>query len=244
MIRCAVCDDDIDVCETLMRMLKEYSTELDCSIFNDPLRLQSAVCSGQRFGLFLLDIVMPGLTGVDLAREIRKSDVDAVIIFLTSSDEFHQEGFEVEALQYMGKPVDKARLFRALDRAMRYIGEKKEDKLLPVQTKDGIRSLTISQISFVESFRHLLTFHLSDGSTVDTLHSSLTLEKLTEALRFPPFCIPHRGFLVNMNHVDCLQKSRFIMTNGKVIPIPEKQFSKVRAQYADYMLARFPKGDE
>jgi len=242
VIHCAVCDDDIDVCEALQRLLKEYSAELDCSVFHDSLRLRSAFCSGQRFDLYLLDIVMPGLTGIDLAREVRKSDGDAVIIFLTSSNEFHQDGFEVEALQYLEKPVDKAGLYRALNRAMRYIGEKK-DELLPVQTKDGIRTLTISQISFVESFRHVLSFHFSDGSTVDTLHSSLTLEKLTEGLRFPPFCMPHRSFFVNMNHVDYLQKSRFIMTNGKVVPIPEKQFSKVRAQYADYMLTRFSGGE-
>ena len=242
MIKCAVCDDDIGLTETLHRMVKEYSSELGCSVFTDPLCLRSAICSGQEFDLYLLDIVMPGLTGVDLAREIRKVDGDAVIIFLTSSNEFHQDGFEVEALQYLEKPVDKASLYRALDRATRYIGEK-NNELLPVQTKDGIRTLSISHIIFVESFRHVLTFHLFDGSTIDTLYSSLTLEKLSEALRSPHFCMPHRGFLVNMSHVNCLQKSQFLMTSGKAIPIPEKQFSKVRQQYADYMLTRLSKGD-
>jgi DNA-binding LytR/AlgR family response regulator len=181
---------------------------------------------------------MPGLTGVDLAREIHKADGDCIIIFLTSSDEFHRDAFEVEALQYLDKPVDKTKLYRTLDRAVRYIGDKRAERL-PVQTKDGFNNITINQIVYVESFHHVLTFHLRDGSTTQTMDSSLSLGKLTEALLFPPFCVPYRGFIVNLNHVDCLQKFRFSMSTGDVIPIPQKHFSQVRQQYSDYLLTRY-----
>ena len=172
---------------------------------------------------------MPGLTGIDLAREIRKSDGDAVIIFLTNSDEFHRDGFEVEALQYLSKPVDKAKLYRAFDRALHYIGEK-ETQILPVQQKDGFRNLHIDNIIFVESWGHVLTFHMTDGSTVDALYSWMTLEKLSQMLCLPPFCRPHRSFIVNMNHVDCLRKFQFYMSSKDVIPIASKHFSQVRQQ--------------
>lgn len=242
MIHCAVCDDDIAVAEMLHALIKEYAAELDCAGFCDPLLLRSAIRSGQRFDLYLLDIVMPGFTGVELAREIRKSDGDAVIVFLTSSDEFRRDGFEVEALQYLDKPVDKAKLYRTFDRALRYIGEKK-NQILPVHQKDGFVNLPIDQIVFVESLGHVLTFHMTNGSTVETLYSSMTLEKLIQMLRFPPFCMPHRSFIVNMNHVDCVQKFRFCMSNNDLIPIASKQFSRVRQQYADYVLTRLSKGD-
>ncbi len=89
----------------------------------------------------------------------------------------------------------------------------------------------------------MITFHLSDGSTIDTLDSSLSLEKLTEALQSPPFCAPYRGFLVNLSFVDCLRKLQLSMTTGAVIPIPHKQFSRVRQQYSDYLLTRYAKGE-
>ena len=242
MIHCAVCDDDKSVTGYLHNLLNVYSAELECSTFGDPLILRSAVCSGQMFDFYILDVIMPVLTGIDLAREIHKIDKDSAIIFLTSSDEFHRDAFEVEALQYLGKPVDKAKLYRAIDRVIRYVGEKTNERL-PVQTKDGFNNIDISQIVFVESFRHILTFHQHDGATVQTLDSSLSLEKLIETLQFPPFCVPCRGFIANMNYVDCLQKFRLSMSTGDAIPIPQKHFSQVRQQYSDYLLTYYTKGD-
>lgn len=242
MLRCAVCDDDKSSAEVLHGLINEYPVKLNCDIFFDPIALLSTVRSGQRFDLYILDIIMPMLSGVDLAREIRKTDSDCVIIFLTSSDEFHKDAFGVEALQYLDKPVNRETLFHVLDRALRYIGGK-NDAILPVQTKMGIHALHIDQIVYVESFRHILTFHLSDGSTVETLDSSLSLEKLTEVLKPPLFCSPYRGFIVNLSFVNCLKKLEFSMTTGAVIPIPQKQFSRVRRQYSDYLLTRCAKGE-
>lgn len=235
MLHCAVCDDDKSSAEVLRNVINEYPTKLNCDIFYDPISLLSVIHSEKKFDLYILDIIMPELSGVELAREIRKADDNCVIIFLTSSDEFHKDAFGVEALQYLDKPVSREMLFHALDRTLRYIGEKSEE-VLPVQTKEGIHALHIDQIVYVESFRHILTFHLSDGSSVETLDSSLSLEKLSEKLQFPSFCAPYRGFIVNLSFVDCLRKLQLSMTTGAVIPIPQKQFSRVRQQYSDYLL--------
>ena len=242
MITCAVCDDDATIAETLFGLIRNYSDEFDCTAYTNPLALQAAVRGGQKFGLYILDIVMPGITGIELAREIHEADGESVIIFLTSSDEYHRDAFELEALQYLDKPMDMTKLYRALDRAVRYIGKKKLE-FLPIQTKNGIHNIDTNQILYVESSRHILTFHLRDESEVATLDSSLSLERLTGMLHLPPFCVPCRGFIVNMNNVECLQKFMLVMTSGDVIPIPQKQFSKVRKQYSDYVLTRYSKGD-
>lgn len=243
MLHCAVCEDDISAAGVLNSMINEYYVALDCAVFFDPIILLSAVSSGQRFDLYILDIVMPSMTGIELAREIRSIDDDCVIVFLTSTDEFHRDAFQVEALQYLNKPVDKTILYRTLDRALNYIGNK-QDVILPIQTKTGIYALSINQIVYVESYRHVLTFYLCNDSAIDTIDSTLSLEKLTASLPFPPFCAPYRGFIVNMNHVECLGKLQFSMSTGAVIPIPQKQFAKVRQQYSDYLLTRYSKGDQ
>jgi len=242
MLNCAICDDDKSSAELLHRIINEYPEKLNSNVYLNPAVLMADFKSGKSFDIYILDIMMPELTGVELAREIRKTDGSCVIIFLTGSDEFHKDAFDVEALQYLDKPVNREKLFHALDRAARYIGEKSHETL-PIQTKTGIHVLHISRIVYAESFRHVITFHFSDGSAVETLDSSLSLEKLTEVLRSPSFCSPYRGFIVNLNYVDCLRKLQLSMTTGAVIPIPQKQFSRVRKQYSDYLLTRYTKGD-
>lgn len=142
MLHCAVCDDDKSATRVLQGMINEYDEALNCAVFFDPLILLSTVHLGQKFDFYILDIMMPSLTGIDLAREIRKVDVDCIIIFLTSSDEFHRDAFHVEALQYLIKPVDKTMLYHTLDRVLNYIGNKGE-QILPIQTKIGIYPLSI-----------------------------------------------------------------------------------------------------
>ncbi len=242
MLHCAVCDDDPKVVAVLQEMIAAYPGDLLSTGFLDPLDLLSAICNGQKFDLYILDIIMPTMIGIDLAEEIRKDDRDCIIIFLTSSDEFYRDAFSVDALQYLDKPVEEASLYHTFDRALRYI-ENNRDEILPVQTKTGFYALHINQIVYAESFRHVITFHLCDGSSVDTLDSSLTLKRLTELLHFPPFSAPYRVFIINLSYVDCLNKREFYMTNGSVIPIPQKQFSKVRQEYSDYLLTRYTKGD-
>lgn len=242
MIQCAICDDDPEMLAILHGMIETYPNNLTCTVFSDASKLISAIRQGQRNDLYILDIVMPKITGMDLAQEIRKSDRDCIIIFLTSSDEFHREAFGVDALQYLSKPLEKDALYHTLDRALQYIGNKGDD-ILPIQTKTGIYALHINQIVYAESFRHIITFHLCDGSTVDTLDSSLTLKKLMDLLCFPPFSVPYRGFIMNLDYVDCLKKLTFSMTTGAEIPIPQKQFAKIRQQYSDYLLKRCAKGE-
>ena len=238
----AICDDDCSVTDLLEDLLGEYFGDLKCTAFNDPSFLLKSIQGGNKYNLYILDIFMPELSGIELAHEIRAFDKECLIIFLTSSDDYHKDAYSVEALQYLQKPLNKERLFYTLNRALKYLGEKKTE-VLPVQTKSGVRAVEINQIVYVEAFRHVLEIHLRNGSKIETLDSSMTLEWLLSALSFPPFCVPYRGFIVNLDHAECLEKYRFCMSSGDKIPVPQKQFIKVRQQFSDYLLNKFEKGD-
>jgi len=242
MLHCAICDDNPDSAEALRVLIKEYSEELCCDVFFDADSVLKAQQDGAKFDLYILDIIMPEFSGIDLAREIRKHDENGIIIFLSSSNEFYKEAFAVEALQYLSKPVDKDQLFRTLDRALIY-KEGNKTEPLPIRTKAGLHSVCVDQIVYVESFRHVITFYLENKREIHTLDSSISLKELLEVLSFPPFYSPHRGFIVNLAYVNCLEKQHFLMTTGATIPIPQKQFSKVRQQYSDYLLLRCNKGE-
>jgi len=238
----AICDDDSSVTELSKVLIGEYFVELNCTVFNDPTILLKSIQNDKKYNIYILDIFMPELSGIELAREIRALDKECLIIFLTSSEEYHRDAYNVEALQYLEKPLNKEMLFHTLNRALKYLGEKKTE-LLPVQTKAGVRAVEINQIVYVEAFRHVLEIHLRDGSKIETLDSSMTLEGLMSVLSFPPFCVPYRGFIVNLDHAECLEKYKFCMSSGDEIPVPQKQFIKVRQQYSDYLLNRLAKGD-
>lgn len=242
MRNCAICDDDKSSAELLSGIINEYSEKFDKHLYLNPAVLLADLKSGKKFDLFILDIVMPELSGLELAREIRRIDENCIIIFLTGSDEFCKDAFDVEALQYLIKPINRDMLFHSLDRALRYIS-RIDDDTLPIETKSGIHVVRKNRIVYAEAFRHIITFHFSDGSSIETLNSSLSLEKLAEMLCSQNFCTPHRSYIVNFSFVDYLHKLRLTMITGAVIPIPQKQFSKVRKQYSDYLLSRYTKGE-
>lgn len=244
MINLTICDDDINTANYISCLTKNYSIanshDIDCHVFNNPFDLINLIEKNRLFDIYILDIIMPGMTGVRLAEEIRIKDPHGIIIFLTNSDEFCKEAFSVEAIQYLIKPVDTKKYAATLARALLYLNNCKA-KTFPVQTKNGIRQVAEDNIVYIESFGHKLIFHMNDGEVFNTINSSLTLTKLSEALSFPPFFSPYRGFLVNYNYVDCVNKSNIFMITGDEIPIPLKQSGKVRQQYSEYLLTKYNK---
>lgn len=245
MIPCLICDDDLTVSNEVNLLINEYnrmnSVSIKCDIFSDPLKAKAAILNGTSYQLYILDIVMPELTGIELAKEIRKRDSDSIIFFLTSSNEFHSDAFAVEALQYLTKPVSKHDLFRILDRSNKLI-QKQVSKRLPIQAKGGIYSFPVHEIIYVESHRHVLTFTIKDGQKIDSLSGSISLEKVMETLDSPIFYSPYKGYIINFNHVSCLEPSCFIMIDHASIPISKKQYSKVRKDYSEYILSQCKNG--
>ena len=114
MLRLSICDDEARCRERVAALVAEYGRARGCALsaecFSGAAQLLD---SGGRFDIYLLDILMPGLSDMDLASELRQTDETADIVFLTSSPEFALEGYAVRPLDYLLKPVDRDRLFAA-----------------------------------------------------------------------------------------------------------------------------------
>lgn len=242
LIKCAICDDEKEITNEVYNLIQTFAGKKDipisCVVFNSPDELLLEIKSGKTFDLYFLDIIMPGITGISLAKEIRISSSNAVIIFLTSSDEFTREAYHVEALHYLDKPLDLLAFNHALDRAISYLGNCSSQTAL-FETKYGTRQISLNQISYVKAYRHVLSVTLSDGTSIDTLSSSLTLAQLTTLLPFPPFSSPCRGYLVNLDHVDYIGMNQFIMKTGDTVPITAKIFFQIKKQYSNYLLTTY-----
>ncbi|KNZ41250.1 LytR/AlgR family response regulator transcription factor [Acetobacterium bakii] len=239
MIQCLICDDEASVTNNLYALIEDYNrhyqTNICCQVFNNPI-LAAETVPQEKYDLYLLDIVMPNMTGIQLAETIRANDNSGIIVFLTSSPEYHAEAFSLEALQYLQKPVNQSAFFRVLGRSLTYISRQRSAAYVTIQTRTGIYTLTPELIIYVESNRHILTFFIDNALPVKTLSGSLSLEKLMGILNDSSFYAPYKGYIINFEHVNSMDKHGFTMSNQTTVPISERQYSKIRKDYSDYLL--------
>jgi DNA-binding LytR/AlgR family response regulator len=167
MLQIAVCDDDIDELSNMVQLINLYRTSknFDCeyAVFPNGFELVSALEKGKRFDIYCLDIIMPGFSGIDVAKEIRGFDKTAPIIFFTSSPEFALESYSVKAINYVLKPISKEKLFFTLNEVLEQIKAKKDEDVLIVKSHEGIQKVLISNLVFAEVIGRNVLYHLRSG---------------------------------------------------------------------------------
>lgn len=241
MLKLAICDDEENCRKRLAALVEEYGairrTELETAVFSAAAQVLD---SGDRFDIYLLDILMPGLNGMGLAAEVRQKDDTADIVFLTSSPEFALEGYSVRALDYLLKPVDRDKLFSVLDRAISRRREQTRDEIA-VRSGGRLVSVPLRNIEYVESRQDKLIFCLSGGQTLECSGALAALEE--RLLADPRFLKPHRSYLVNMAHIRELTGRELIFSNDfPPVLVARGHFAEVREAYLAYMTFAMKRG--
>lgn len=238
-MNCIICDDNENVTNQVKEYVQTYArikqVPIKCKIYNNSNDLLSDLAKGFTANLYLLDIVMPGLNGIFVAKQIRKKNTECVLIFLTNTSEYTYEAYEVDALQYLNKPITKGRFYRTLDRTLQFL-HIDPNNLLPITTKNGLQVLTISEIIFIESNKHILSLYLTTGTLIETKDSAHTITELSNILPSPPFIIPYKGYIVNLTHVSYIDKFHFVTINGSKIPIPSRHYNHIKDIFAEFLL--------
>ena len=183
-----------------------------------------------------MDIYMEKLTGVDAAREIRKKDKKVKIVFITTSNEFASESYEVRAEDYLIKPYDKTRLENVMDRIF---SEKKDGKIL--ELKDG-RKIIINSIVYTTFSGHYVTIFMSDGEQIQTRSTQKDFEKMMES--FGQLISSFKGVMVNLEQVDGIEEDRFRMKDGEFVPISRRKYGEVKKQYTDFLMRKLMEKEE
>lgn len=165
MLKIAVCDDDNGELSHITALLEQYQAQKHIAarieLFHNAMELMEALCS-TNYQLLLLDILMPGFTGIQAARELRTFDSETKIIFLTSSPEFAVESYRVDAFYYLLKPIKGSDLFPVLDRLLLQLHRAGDTLLLAMPS--GLVRLPYSDIEVLEVNSKRLLFYLTDGS--------------------------------------------------------------------------------
>ncbi|MCR5417169.1 MAG: LytTR family DNA-binding domain-containing protein [Pseudobutyrivibrio sp.] len=155
-----------------------------------------------QFDLVLMDIDMPGINGVDTARALRKIDREVVLMFVTAMPQYALSGYEVDAIDYVIKPVSYPDFALKLKKALRFVVMNKADEPLVLQTATGIVSLPISEIYYVESSLHYCIYHTKDQE-YRVRESISNAEKKLAPFNFAR-C--NSGYLVALKHVKAIIK--------------------------------------
>ena len=232
MYRLAVCEDEAEVrrelCALCEAFLSQRSVEHTITPFSSAEALESALLSGARFDLLCLDILMGGKTGMELARQIREKDERTSILFITNSEEFLREGYEVRPIQYLFKPVDRAQLARALETDLRL--HHRPDSVT-VRTGGGTAVLPLALLRYVESRDHVAVAVLEGGQQSFRVRLS-DMEKL---LPGDQFCRCHNSYLVNMGRVSRLDGKGLTLDDGTWIPIGRSYYKAAQEKLVRYL---------
>jgi len=238
MLQIAVCDDNIDELSNMVQLIDLYRTSkhLSCeyAVFSNGFELVSALEKGKQFDIYCLDIIMPGFTGIDVAKEIRGFDKTAPILFFTSSPEFALESYSVKAINYVLKPISKEKLFFTFDEMLEQIKAEKDEDMIIVKSNEGIQKILISNLTFAEVIGRNVLYHLRSGKVIEcTEPFSAVCDTL---LKYNCFIKPYRSYLVNMQYVDTIENHQVTLQTLSAIPVAQGKAREIKQQYLNYQM--------
>ncbi len=219
----AICDDlesDRDYLKDLLnKWANDYSHLLNVYTFSSAESFLFHYEETKDYDILLLDIEMGLMDGVSMAKKIRQDNDTVQIIFITGYSDYIAEGYEVNALHYLMKPVKEEKLFSVLERAIEKIN--KNDVVLNMDSANGMVRVPIYQIRFAEVFGNYVTIHANDEVVV-----KMTLNEVDKLLD-ERFYRVGRSVIVNLNEVSRVTKTEIKLLDGTSIHLPRGAYDGV-----------------
>lgn len=238
MIKIAVCDDNKDELSNMAQLIDQYraSKHFNCEyeLFLNGLELAYVLEKGRRFDIYCLDILMPGFSGIDLAKEIRTIDKNASILFLTSSPEFALESYSVKASNYLIKPISKEKLFTTFDDIIEDLRIKDNEDSIIVKSNEGIEKILTSNLVFAEVIGRNVHYHTLSGKVITCRESfSAVYHNL---MKYGCFLKTHRSYIVNMQYIDNIKNNQVSLQTLATVPIAQGKTRELKQQYLSYQM--------
>lgn len=239
-MKIAICDDERRCLEAVVSVAGEYVQDrkdkhLSVVSFSHPEDLLEAAEKIGGYDIYILDIVMPHMNGIQLGGKLRDHGYDGKIIYLTSSEEYALDSFRVRAFDYMIKPVQKDSFYKVLDEAIAAT-EAKKDKTVVVKTKTVSVKLNFEQILYVELSKRMLCFHLKGGKTVESTHIRTTFaEAVSEPASDKRFAYCGASTLVNLNRIAEIGNEMVSFDDGTQMYLSQKNCRELRGVWTSYL---------
>lgn len=228
----ALCDDEPDALQSIASMTREAAAqeeiELELCLYESSTALLEAIQSGTQYHALLLDVMMDGLSGMELAAALRAQQNQTTIVFISSNRDMALCGYEVSAARYLAKPVDMEKLREALNLCYR-AGMNEQVVVLP--TAQGVRKFPLSKIIYVETWGRNLRLTTTDGQE----EVNLRISDLEEMLPQNQFVLCHRTLVVNLEFVRYIRYCELELKTGGVLPVSKYRQNVVREKLFSYL---------
>lgn len=232
MLSIAVIEDDEKFSAALQKALLKYAAD-NGMIFQIAAygSVEDFLLPRQlQYDLVFFDIELPGMNGMDGAKKFRDTDSDAVIIFITQVANLAIKGYEVDAADYIVKPVSYSKLAFKLQKAIARIDEKKYRSVV-IHSRNGVQKFRSSEIFFVEIRGHDLTFHTERGN-FDTTGSLASYE---QALAGYGFSRCNSCYLVNMHSIIRIDGMTVTLVSGEEILISRRKKKEFLEEFTQFI---------
>lgn len=234
MIKIAIIEDNLQDLEQILGYLARYgqerNTQFSIAPFTDPMKFLAEYRPD--YDLVFMDIELKPFNGVDIARRLRDTDSVVTLVFITNMEQFAVSGYEVDAMDFVVKPINYYRFCSMMDKAMRHIGKRVEKEIV-VRSASRITRLPISQLYYVEVRDHLLIYHSSQGN----LESWGKLSNIEKELSGFDFVRCSSSYLVNLRHVVRVDGDT-VSVAGDPIPISQRRRKSFYNSVTNYLSSR------
>lgn len=231
MLWIAVCDDEVMECSRIAGKIKEILGEMKvpCTIrqfYSGRELLQSL----ENFDIIFLDIIMGGLDGMRTAQMVREKAYDKLLVFISASRDYVFDAYDVEAFQYLLKPIEDKKLKRVLQKAVRKTQERSQAFIIVSRDRQR-KKLFLDDILYFEIRGRVIDAHTMGG--IFSYYEQIGL--LERELQGKGFCRCHKSYLVNMKYVDLYNRQELMLDNGERIAIAKRRYEAFCREILEYM---------
>jgi len=226
-----VCDDMKEDADRLAALIAQSGFEAQTAVFTCPRQAFDYFLSGANIDACFLDIVMPKMNGIKLAEKLRENNFTNDIVFLTTSNDFASQSYQVHAFDYLLKPLTSEKVNNIMGKLKK--SKENADKAgLSIETHGIARFVLFRDISHVEVINHTIYIKLRDKSIIK-IHTTFGIieEQLLADSRFAK-C--HRSYIVNLSEIKTMANKELTMKNGYKIPI-SRNYSQVKDKIVKWM---------
>jgi len=228
--RFAVCDDNPADVSYVTSLIEKWNQNkqllLEIDSYPSAEAFLFAYETDKAVDVLLLDIEMKGMSGVDLAKRLRTLGARMQIVFITGYIEYIAQGYDVEALHYLVKPVTEEKLWAVLDRAAERL--KARGKVLTLSLAEGMVRLPLYEIRYLEVLKNYVTIHGEEEYSVKRSLNDLERELDESFFRI------HRSYIVSLRSVKKVTRTEVALKDGTLLPLSRKQYDGLNQALIKY----------
>ena len=232
MYRVVICDDEatsLQINQILTeQVLEEEGIEFEITTFED-MRVMTEALSDEHaeYDILLCDILAVGMTGIEAAKELRRLGEKLPIVFISSTAEYALDGYSVNALRYLQKPINIEKLREALKEGYQL---SQPTDVLKFQVADRFYRIPFSEIEYLESQGRDTDIITSE----ETISVHMKFSDMEKKLPADMFLRCHRSYIINLAQTKDLARYRFLTKSGAEIPVSQLQYNETKRKFIKF----------